>query len=161
MVRLARDLDRRDFIRVVTAGIALMPSLGISGLTRVVGPRRSRVALVRTGDRKRGVTAALNLLDLSRVKGRKVVVKPNFNSADDAPGSTHNDTLSQLLIDGRIEADPAKREVIYREAEEIVHADVPRIPVVWATSVTVLRNEVKGYVPVVFRDWYEYMWIGE
>lgn len=70
-----------------------------------------------------------------------------------------NDELSQLLIDGRIEADPTKREVIYQKAEEIVHADVPRIPVVWATSVTVLRNEVQGYVPVVFRDWYEYMWI--
>ena len=71
----------------------------------------------------------------------------------------NNDELAQLLIDGRIEADPAKREEIYQQAELIVRADVPRIPVVWATSVTVLRNEVKGYVPVVFRDWYEYMWI--
>lgn len=99
MVRLARDLDRRDFIRVVTAGVALMPALGVSGLAQVVGQRRSRVALVRSGDRKRGVTAALRLLDLSRVKGRKVVVKPNFNSADEAPGSTHNDTLSQLVTE--------------------------------------------------------------
>ena len=99
MVRLARDLDRRDFIRVVTAGMALMPTLGMSGLTRVVGPRRSRVALVRTSDRKLGVTAALKLLDLKRVKGRKVVIKPNFNSADDTPGSTHNDTLSQLVTE--------------------------------------------------------------
>jgi hypothetical protein len=99
MVRLARDLDRRDFIRVVTAGMALMPTLGMSGLTRVVGPRRSRVALVRTSDRKLGVTSALKLLDLKRVKGRKVVIKPNFNSADDAPGSTHNDTLAQLVTE--------------------------------------------------------------
>ena len=70
-----------------------------------------------------------------------------------------NDELAQLLIDGRIEADPAKREAIYKQAETIVRADVARIPVVWTASVTVLRNEVKGYVPVVFRDWYEYMWI--
>ncbi|HEY5490469.1 MAG TPA: twin-arginine translocation signal domain-containing protein, partial [Gemmatimonadaceae bacterium] len=83
MVRLARDLDRRDFIKVVTAGMALMPTLGMSGLTQVVGPRRSRVALVRTSDRKRGVSAALKLLDLKRIKGKKVVIKPNFNSADD------------------------------------------------------------------------------
>jgi len=67
--------------------------------------------------------------------------------------------LAQLLIDGRIEADPEKRREIYMRAEEIVHEDVPRIPVAWATTVTVLRNEVKGYTPVVFRDWYEYMWV--
>lgn len=72
-----------------------------------------------------------------------------------------NDELAQLLIDGRIEADPAKREAIYQQAEEIVHSDVARIPVVWTTGTTVFRNEVKGYEPVVFRDWYEYIWIEE
>ncbi|MCE7982387.1 MAG: ABC transporter substrate-binding protein [Caldilinea sp. CFX5] len=73
----------------------------------------------------------------------------------------NNDELSQLLIDGRIEADPAKREEIYKKAEELVHADVARIPVVWATTPTVFRKEVQGYEPVVFRDWYEHLWIQE
>jgi uncharacterized protein (DUF362 family) len=99
MVRLAHDLDRRDFIRVVTAGMALLPALGTRGLAQVLGPRRSRVAIVRTTDRKRGVTELLKLLDLKAVKGKSVVIKPNFNSADDAPGSTHNDTLSQLVTE--------------------------------------------------------------
>jgi uncharacterized protein (DUF362 family) len=99
MVRLTHDLDRREFIRVVTAGMALLPALGTTGLAQVLGPRRSRVALVRTSDRKRGVTDALRLLDLNAIKGKRVVVKPNFNSADDAPGSTHNDTLSQLVTE--------------------------------------------------------------
>jgi len=99
MIRLARDLDRRGFIHVMAAGMALVPALGKSGLAQVVGPRRSRVALVRTTDRKAGVTAALKLLDLKAVKGRKVVIKPNFNSADEAPGSTHNDTLAQLVTE--------------------------------------------------------------
>jgi len=72
-----------------------------------------------------------------------------------------NDELAQLLIDGRIEADPAKREAIYKQAEEIVHADVARIPVVWTTSTTVFRKEVQGYEPVVFRDWYEFLSVGE
>ena len=72
-----------------------------------------------------------------------------------------NDELAQLLIDGRTEADPAKREEIYKKAEELVHADVARIPVVWATSTTVFRKEVQGYEPVVFRDWYEHLWIQE
>lgn len=68
-----------------------------------------------------------------------------------------NDELAQLLIDGRTEADPAKREVIYQKAEEIVRADVARIPVVWTTSTTVFRKEVQGYESVVFRDWYEFL----
>jgi uncharacterized protein (DUF362 family) len=32
-------------------------------------------------------------------KGMKAVVKPNFNTADPAPGSTHNDTLQQLITE--------------------------------------------------------------
>ena len=99
MIRLAYELDRRDFIRVMTAGMALLPALGADGLAQVLGPRRSRVAIVKTSDRKRGVTEVLKLLDLKAVKGKKVVIKPNFNSADEAPGSTHNDTLSQLVTE--------------------------------------------------------------
>ena len=72
-----------------------------------------------------------------------------------------NDELAQLIIDGRIEADPAKREKIYQQAEEIVHADVARIPVVWAATPAVFRSNVQGYTPVVFRSWYENLWIGE
>ncbi len=99
MVRLAHDLDRRDFIRVVTAGMALLPALGTAGLAQVLGPRRSRVAIVKTSDRRRGVTEVLKLLDLKAVKGKQVVIKPNFNSADETPGSTHNDTLGQLVAE--------------------------------------------------------------
>ncbi len=99
MVLRAGELRRRDFLRVVTAGVALMPAWGRAGVAQAIGPRRSRVALVATGDRKHGVTQVLKLLDLSGVKGKKVVIKPNFNSADDTPGSTHNDTLAQLVTE--------------------------------------------------------------
>ncbi len=99
MVLRAGELGRRDFIRVVTAGVALIPALGPAGLAQVIGPQRSRVALVKTGDRKRGVTDVLKLMDLSGVRGKRVVIKPNFNSADETPGSTHNDTLSQLVTE--------------------------------------------------------------
>jgi peptide/nickel transport system substrate-binding protein len=70
-----------------------------------------------------------------------------------------NDTLAELLIQGRTIADTAEREAIYKQAEQIVHDDVARIPVVWATTPVVFRTDVKGYVPVVFRSWYEYIWI--
>ncbi len=99
MVLRAGELGRRDFLRVVTAGVALLPAFGKAGVAQAIGPRRSRVALVTTGDRKRGVASALKLLDLSGVKGKKVVIKPNFNSADDTPGSTHNDTLAQIVTE--------------------------------------------------------------
>ncbi len=99
MVLRAGELDRRDFLRVMAAGVTLMPAMGQAGVTRAIGRRKSRVALVTTSDRKRGVQDALRLLDLSAVKGKQVVIKPNFNSADDTPGSTHNDTLSQLVTE--------------------------------------------------------------
>lgn len=68
-----------------------------------------------------------------------------------------NDRVAELLTAGRVESDPVKREQIYQEAEMLIHEDVARIPVVWTTGTTVFRNEVKGYQPVVFRSWYEYL----
>lgn len=56
-----------------------------------------RVALVRTTDRAEGVRRALDLLDVNPVEGKTVFLKPNFNSADPAPGSTHTDTLRALV----------------------------------------------------------------
>ena len=70
-----------------------------------------------------------------------------------------NDTLAQLLIDGAVEPDLAKREQIYMQAEQIVYDDMARLPVVWTINPMFLRKEVKGYVPVVFRSWYEKMWL--
>lgn len=71
----------------------------------------------------------------------------------------NDEKLANLLIQGREVADPDQREKIYQEAEQIVHDNVYRIPVVWATTPVVFRNNVKGYEPVVFRSWYEYLWI--
>jgi uncharacterized protein (DUF362 family) len=99
MLHIASGLNRRDFVRTASAGLALLPALGMNGLAQVLGPRRGRVAVVHTTDRRRGVTAALELLDLRALRGKPVVLKPNFNSADEAPGSTHNDTLAQLVTE--------------------------------------------------------------
>jgi len=57
----------------------------------------ARVALVRTSDRAEGVRRALALLGMPPVEGKTVLLKPNFNSADPAPGSTHNDVLCTLV----------------------------------------------------------------
>lgn len=60
-------------------------------------PRRSRVALIRTDDRATGVRRAVELFGLPAVADRQVLVKPNFNSADPAPGSTHPTVLRTLV----------------------------------------------------------------
>jgi uncharacterized protein (DUF362 family) len=95
----AQRLSRREFVRTVSAGLAVWPALGRDGLGQLLPPRRSRVALVRTSDRRRGVTEVLKLMDLRNVAGKRVVLKPNFNSADETPASTHNDTLAQLVTE--------------------------------------------------------------
>jgi uncharacterized protein (DUF362 family) len=58
---------------------------------------KERVALVKTGDRAAGVAQALALFGLPDVAGKQVFLKPNFNSADPAPGSTHPDVLRALV----------------------------------------------------------------
>jgi len=57
----------------------------------------TRVAFVKTQDRATGVNKSLDLLEINPMKGKDLFLKPNFNSADAPPGSTHNDTLSTLV----------------------------------------------------------------
>lgn len=57
----------------------------------------NRVAFVRTSDRKQGVKGALGALGINPVKGKEVLIKPNFNTADVCPGSTHIDTLVAIV----------------------------------------------------------------
>jgi len=58
----------------------------------------TKVALISTRDRGEGVRQAINLLELKSFSGKSVVLKPNFNTADPTPGSTHNDTLRALVL---------------------------------------------------------------
>jgi uncharacterized protein (DUF362 family) len=77
----------------------VFPAMAARGFGQALTRTRSRVSLVRTSDRKRGVTEVLRLLDVKGVAGKKVVLKPNFNSAGETPASTHNDTLAQLVTE--------------------------------------------------------------
>jgi len=58
----------------------------------------TKVTLVSTKDRGEGVRQAIDLLGMKSFRGKSVVLKPNFNTADSAPGSTHNDTLRSLIL---------------------------------------------------------------
>jgi uncharacterized protein (DUF362 family) len=57
----------------------------------------AQVAFVKTRDRAAGVKQALDLLDLDPVQGKSLFLKPNWNSADAPPGSTHNEALAALV----------------------------------------------------------------
>jgi uncharacterized protein (DUF362 family) len=57
----------------------------------------TKISLVKTADRTAGTRQAIELLKINPVKGKNVVLKPNFNTADPTPGSTHYDTLYALI----------------------------------------------------------------
>ena len=57
----------------------------------------SQVVVVHTEDRQSGVVRSIRALGVNPVKNKDVLIKPNFNTADVVPGSTHNDTLVALV----------------------------------------------------------------
>jgi uncharacterized protein (DUF362 family) len=87
--------NRRDFIKVSAMGFAATATgkLGWSV------PEKATVSLVRVrGEgRDEAIRKAMELVGLPSIKGQPVVLKPNFNSADGFPGSTHSDTLTSLV----------------------------------------------------------------
>ncbi len=59
------------------------------------------------GDRASGARKVIDAIGLPDFKGKTVFVKPNFNTADPTPGSTHIDTLSTLI--GLVKSQTPKR----------------------------------------------------
>ena len=58
---------------------------------------RAQVALIRTDDRGAGIQQAADLLELQSFRGKQLFLKPNFNSADPPPGSSHVDAIAALV----------------------------------------------------------------
>lgn len=59
---------------------------------------KARLAFVKTKSRTEGVRKAIDLLRINPLKGKRVFLKPNFNSSDPAPGSTHPEVLIALVM---------------------------------------------------------------
>jgi len=90
-----KRISRRSFLKYTgVAGGALFSGMD-GGI--VMSSTKSHVALVKTDNRKNGVKTSLKTLNTNPVKGRDVLIKPNFNTADIPPGSTDNDTLVALV----------------------------------------------------------------
>jgi uncharacterized protein (DUF362 family) len=90
-----KGISRRKFLRYsgIAGGTLLLGVHG--GLT--MANAKHRVALSKTEDRKSGVKSSIRGLGINPVKNKDVLIKPNFNTADHVPGSTHNDTLIALV----------------------------------------------------------------
>lgn len=88
-------ITRREFLKYsgMAAGALVV---GVEGGV-AMGKPKSTVSFVKTEDRKKGVASSLKALNINPVRNKNVLVKPNFNTADRCPGSTHNDTLVHLV----------------------------------------------------------------
>lgn len=90
-------MDRRRFIKNTALGLSFFSSFGLNSLIGKESGRKAKIALIKTNDRVKGVQEVLRLLEFAPVKNKRVFIKPNFNTADPPPASTHNDTLGQLI----------------------------------------------------------------
>ncbi|UCE00701.1 MAG: DUF362 domain-containing protein [Chloroflexota bacterium] len=57
----------------------------------------SQIAFVKTSDRVRGTRQAIEMLGHLEVTNKNIFIKPNYNSSDPAPGSTHPDILKSIV----------------------------------------------------------------
>jgi uncharacterized protein (DUF362 family) len=106
-------MNRRQFFRWITAAggaFVVGPLLRTRSQPRSSGQSEAlpqeggdsglaRIVVVKTSDRAEGVRRAIELLGENPVRGKQVLLKPNFNSAHQAPGSTHNSVLRSLIIE--------------------------------------------------------------
>ncbi len=121
--------------------------------------RKSLVSLVRTDDREEGVKRALHLIGgiksaIRDLDGGYVLVKPNCNSYDPFPASTHPDTLRvvlELLMEAGL------------NGEQIVVGDMSG-PAWLPTKVTMEKNGILDVaedlgVRVSFFEEEEWVWV--
>jgi uncharacterized protein (DUF362 family) len=92
-------MNRRNFI-AATAGTILGTALNgdHADAGARLAPRRATVSLVKGAKRSTAIPHAIDMLSFNPVKGKNVLIKPNFNTADPFPAATHNDTLEQLFL---------------------------------------------------------------
>jgi uncharacterized protein (DUF362 family) len=92
-------MNRRRFLRdaSTTLGAALFAPTLLKAGAFDTAPSAAHVAFVKTTDRASGIKRAIDLLDLDKFRGKDLFIKPNFNSSDPTPGSTHEETLAAIL----------------------------------------------------------------
>ncbi len=89
------EFSRRELLKYsgIAAGASVLGMKGGLGMAS----QKSEVTFLQTDDRKEGIKTLFKALKAKSIKGKDVLIKPNFNTADPTPGSTHNDTLVALV----------------------------------------------------------------
>jgi uncharacterized protein (DUF362 family) len=82
----------------------------------------TKIALQVTGDRSEGIRKVMELLEIPSMEGKHVVVKPNFNTSHPTPGSTHNETLRQIMVEiqNRGASDITLAERSYQRFQDVI-----------------------------------------
>jgi len=85
----------------------------------------SKVVIAVDPDRGRATRKVVERFGVPELRGKSVLVKPNFNTGDTPPGSTHNDSIRAIMKivrehgAGRIvlgeRSGPAKTSTVFRE----------------------------------------------
>jgi uncharacterized protein (DUF362 family) len=125
---MKNKINRREFIIKTALGSVAVAygfnrSLFALPLSNTI-PSNSiaKIALHKTSDRTLGVQTVMDLLEFPSMKDKHVIVKPNFNTSDPAPASTHNDTLRQLIteIKNREASSITLAERSYQSFDEVI-----------------------------------------
>lgn len=104
--------SRRDFISksgTLLAAVSLLSYFDWEGV-KAMEKKKTRVGVIKSDDRRQAARRGLDLVNMPDLSGKQVLIKPNFNTADPAPGSTHNDTLEEII--DRLWAEGAEEVII-------------------------------------------------
>ncbi len=92
-------MNRRDFAKIIIGMAGMTTATAVLPSNTLAAAPKTKVSLVKTADRADGTRRAMALLGVNPARGNTVLLKPNFNSADPAPGSTHSDILRALVTE--------------------------------------------------------------
>jgi peptide/nickel transport system substrate-binding protein len=65
----------------------------------------------------------------------------------DNRGGYNNPSIDNLLEQGRRESDPGRRKGLYHQVQQIIHEDLPYIPLWWVKNVVVRKPGIVGFTP--------------
>ena len=68
-----------------------------SSVFSIEEPAKAKVYIVKTANRVEGIQALFEKCGIPDLKDKKVIIKPNYNSDDPFPATTHIDTLKTVI----------------------------------------------------------------
>ena len=71
----------------------------------------------------------------------------SFPPNGDNRGRYNNSAVDRLVEKGRRESDPRQRKALYHQVQQIMHRDLPYIPLWWVKNVVVRKPQIVGFTP--------------